>query len=102
MRLDTSMSQRMEQKMILAPRMIQSMEILQLPVMALQEKIETELQENPFLEMREPSNPDDQDAVVADPEFNPDAPLKHDESGELEYARLEEMNRDWGDSFNEE
>src|SRR5437870_1981155 len=54
MRLDTSMSQRMEQKMILAPRMIQSMEILQLPVMALQERIEHELQENPVLEQKEP------------------------------------------------
>ena len=34
--------------------MIQSMEILQLPVMALQERIEHELQENPVLEEREP------------------------------------------------
>ena len=39
--------------MILAPRMIQSMEILQLPIMALQERIEQELQENPVLELRE-------------------------------------------------
>src|SRR5437588_666470 len=61
MRLDTSMSQRMEQKMILAPRMIQSMEILQLPVMALQERIEHELQENPVLEMREAGRKDDEE-----------------------------------------
>ena len=59
MRLDTSMSQRMEQKMILAPRMIQSMEILQLPVMALQERIEHEMQENPVLETKE-DNADEQ------------------------------------------
>src|SRR5437763_15853603 len=58
MRLDTSMSQRMEQKMILAPRMIQSMEILQLPIMALQERIEHELQENPVLELKE-DNPEE-------------------------------------------
>src|SRR5687767_16031262 len=55
MRLDTSMTQRMEQKMILAPRMIQSMEILQLPIMALQERIEHELQENPVLEQKDSS-----------------------------------------------
>src|SRR3954452_22666327 len=55
MRLDTHMSQRMDQKMILAPRMIQSMEILQLPIMALQERIQQELQENPVLEMAETS-----------------------------------------------
>src|SRR5262245_38177862 len=55
MRLDTSMTQRMDQKMILAPRMIQSMEILQLPIMALQERIQQELQENPVLELKEAS-----------------------------------------------
>ena len=37
MRLDTSQQMRLQQKMILAPRMIQSMEILQLPVMELQD-----------------------------------------------------------------
>ena len=47
------MQQRMNQKMILAPRMIQSMEILQLPIMALQERIQQELQENPVLELRD-------------------------------------------------
>ena len=40
-------------KQVLAPRMIQSMEILQLPIADLQAKIEKELQENPFLEQKE-------------------------------------------------
>ncbi len=53
MRLDTSQQLRMQQKLILAPRMIQSMEILQLPVLELQERIQQELQENPVLEMAE-------------------------------------------------
>jgi RNA polymerase sigma-54 factor len=44
---------RMEQRMKLAPRMIQSMEILQLPLMALEERIEQELSANPVLERRE-------------------------------------------------
>src|SRR3954463_11057373 len=59
MRLDTSLVTRMDQRMLLAPRMIQSMEILQLPVMALQERIEHELQENPVLEIREDDPQDD-------------------------------------------
>src|SRR4030042_1739212 len=49
---------RIEQQMKLAPRMIQSMEILQLPLLALQERIEQELNSNPVLEMEEPSNPE--------------------------------------------
>src|SRR5919205_395882 len=64
MRLDTHMSQRMDQRMILAPRMIQSMEILQLPIMALQERIQQELQENPVLELKETA--DDQTAAGAE------------------------------------
>src|SRR5438034_5950661 len=53
MRLDASQHMRMEQRMKLAPRMIQSMEILQLPLMALEERIEQELQNNPVLEQLE-------------------------------------------------
>lgn len=44
---------RMEQRQLLTPRMIQSMEILQLPLMALEERIEQELSANPTLEQRE-------------------------------------------------
>jgi RNA polymerase sigma-54 factor len=48
-----SLQQRPEQRQILAPRMIHSMEILQLPILALQERIQQELQENPVLELKE-------------------------------------------------
>jgi RNA polymerase sigma-54 factor len=44
---------RQEMRQLLTPRMIQSMEILQLPLMALEERIEQELENNPVLEMRE-------------------------------------------------
>ena len=54
MRLDISQQLKTEQRMMLAPRMIQSMEILQLPMLALQERIEQELLSNPTLEMDDP------------------------------------------------
>lgn len=53
MKLDMTNQMRLEQRMKLAPRMIQSMEILQLSTLALLEKIETELNSNPVLEMDE-------------------------------------------------
>jgi RNA polymerase sigma-54 factor len=85
-------------KQVLAPRMIQSMEILQLPIADLQAKIDEALQENPFLELKEKHGEQEEQA-----EFDPDsAPLKHDETGDLEFNRLEELNRDWDDHFNEE
>jgi RNA polymerase sigma-54 factor len=102
MRMEFGLRPELAQKQIIAPRMIQSMEILQLPVMALTEKIQQELQENPFLEeMRDARNPDEE-AEATEPEFDPDAPLKHDETGDIEFARMEEINRDWEDHFNEE
>jgi RNA polymerase sigma-54 factor len=118
MRLDTSMSQRLEHKMILAPRMIQSMEILQLPIMALQERIEHELEENPVLELREPGMTQEEagsaGAAVedepADPppveiaEVNPEKELVIDDKGdnEQDFDRLVAINEDWADHFNEE
>lgn len=58
MKMDITNQMRLEQRMKLAPRMIQSMEILQLPMMALLEKIEAELNSNPVLETKEPNEED--------------------------------------------
>src|SRR5436305_14174685 len=83
-------------RQILAPRMIQSMEILQLPIAALQERIEKELQENPVLELKdtapateaeaaeteateanEAAETSEANGTPAEEKFNPEAPLKH-------------------------
>src|ERR1700722_6942139 len=53
MQLSQSASMRQEMRQLLTPRMIQSMEILQLPLMALEERIEQEMETNPVLEMNE-------------------------------------------------
>jgi len=98
--------------MILAPRMIQSMEILQLPIMALQERIEQELEENIVLELKELSNDEasaEGDSEVAaaaeekDDATNPEKELVIEDAGdnELDFDRLEALSRDW-DSFNDE
>jgi RNA polymerase sigma-54 factor len=50
MRLDASQQMRTDMRMRMAPRMIQSMEILQMPWMELQERIDQELIDNPVLE----------------------------------------------------
>lgn len=104
MRLDTSMHQRMDQRMILAPRMIQSMEILQLPIMDLQARIRQELDENPALELEEPSLEELQASGDADaPEeriADPDGELVIDDDNELDFNRLEALSQDYGDAFN--
>jgi RNA polymerase sigma-54 factor len=113
MRLDTTLAQRMDQRMILAPRMIQSMEILQLPIMALQERIQQELQENPVLELKELSNDDSSadgeadSAPAADyeePAVANEKELASDDDSDKDpdFDRLEAFTRDWEDHFNEE
>jgi RNA polymerase sigma-54 factor len=97
----------MDQKMILAPRMIQSMEILQLPIMALQERIQQELQENPVLELREDSG--DAPAAAEESETdlsdatNPERELVIDETGdnEIDFERWEALSKDWEEHFTE-
>ena len=74
MRFDTSMQVRLEQRMKLAPRMIQSMEILQLPLMALEERIQQELVSNPVLEIR-----DGDDSPV--PEAHPERDVARERPG---------------------
>jgi RNA polymerase sigma-54 factor len=74
MKLEMTGQMRMEQRMKLAPHMIQSMEILQLPILALQERIEQELNSNPVLEMEEPAS--DEDAT------RPEEELQEEDVGE--------------------
>jgi RNA polymerase sigma-54 factor len=80
MHLNISQQMKMSQQMKLAPRMIQSMEILQLNMMALNERIEQELVENVTLERVEK----ERDTPVAEPDaadFSP--PVDDREAREL-------------------
>src|SRR5215210_6109546 len=74
MQLNFSQSMKMSQQMKLAPRMIQSMEILQLPVLALNERIEQELAENVVLELT------DKAAEASDTEVEVEAEKARDEA----------------------
>jgi RNA polymerase sigma-54 factor len=107
MRLGFSQELRQVQKQILAPRMILSMEILQLPIAALEERIDQELSENPVLELSE-SDPDLPDEPVEQHE-NPDAPtveereLVVDEGKDNtdDFERLMQLDEEWPDHFEE-
>src|SRR6187431_1517838 len=106
MRLSFGQEMRQVQKQILAPRIIQSMEILQLPIQALEERIEQELQENPILEMQE--NDPDLPEETAERE---DSDAKTTEEKELvvdetknnadDFERLENLGDDWSQDYDE-
>ena len=65
MRFEHSQQMKLGQQMKLAPRMIQSMEILQMPLAELRERIEQELESNPTLELAEftADGPTDRDEI---------------------------------------
>lgn len=112
MRLEHSLGLRMGQELHLAPRMIQSMEILQMPIMALEEKMQQELQENPVLELAqdvENQNPDGEwnDSQSGD-EYDQSPPIDTTEKtlvidtkgqAEADFERLDSIPEDWKESF---
>jgi len=72
MEMGLQQQQRLELRMKLAPQIIQSIEILQLPTLELEQRIKQELMENPVLEELE-LKPDAPEAPIAQ-EVEPDAP----------------------------
>jgi len=104
MKLEMRGQMRMEQRMKLAPHMIQSMEILQLPILALQERIEQELNSNPVLEMVEPANPEDTDSAEQEPQEDideKDLVVNTDTNKVGDFDRLEGLGDGFRDYMNE-
>ena len=100
MHLNVSQQMKMGQQMKLAPRMIQSMEILQLPMAALEERIEEELSENVCLEREAP----EKDVGSERDEHAEAEPKKEVEQRELDtdeannasdFERLVEISSEW-------
>lgn len=56
MKMEVHLQHRMEQRMQLSQQMLQNLELLQMPIMALKEKIDEELEENPTLEITVPED----------------------------------------------
>jgi RNA polymerase sigma-54 factor len=88
------LSQEMRMSQVLAPHLFQSLEILQMPLMDLQQMIAQELVENPTLEATQ-ETPDEQIEIE---QGTKDA--ERDEfDNELE--KLAALGEDWGDNFYE-
>jgi RNA polymerase sigma-54 factor len=101
------METRQLQTQKLAPKMIQSMEILQLPILALQERVEQELSENPMLEVQDvdPNLPDEPEEEEVDPnrqtEDEKELVVKDNQTNEEDFERLANMDNDMPESFDD-
>jgi RNA polymerase sigma-54 factor len=107
MRLSLGQQMQLAQKQVLAPRMIQSMEILQLPLMALQERIEQEMESNEMLEQVEVDENEPEEVTVdeeaksslADTER--ELVVKDDRNNEDDFERLLNMAENLPDDYEE-
>ncbi len=107
MRLSFGMETRQLQTQKLAPKMIQSMEILQLPVLALQERVEQEMNENPMLEVQEE---EELGPVTEEEAQDPNSPTEDerelvvaadDQSNTDDFERLANMDNDMPQNFDD-
>ena len=105
MRMSMGMQARQIQTQKLAPRMIQSMEILQLPLLALQERIEQEMNENPLLEQQEaePVADTEEEPVSADTRSEDERELVVNDEGDNseDFERLQNMISELPDTFDD-
>jgi RNA polymerase sigma-54 factor len=108
MRLSLGLETRQLQVQKMAPRMIQSMEILQLPQMALLDRIEQEITENPVLETGEEEPDSAEDAREDAERENPDSPAEserelvvNEKDNAEDFGRLDELNTEVPDYFDE-
>jgi len=100
------METRQLQTQKLAPKMIQSMEILQLPILALQERVEQEISENPMLEVQDvdpnlPDEPEEEEDPNRQTEDEKELVVKDEQSNSEDFERLANMDNDMPDSFDD-
>jgi RNA polymerase sigma-54 factor len=86
--------------------MIQSMEILQLPILALEERIEQEMEENPILELEEedpdlPAEQTEQDSPDSPTDEERELVIDESTDNEDDFERLMKMDEEWPDHFDE-
>jgi RNA polymerase sigma-54 factor len=106
MRLSFGMETRQLQTQKLAPKMIQSMEILQLPILALQERVEQEISENPMLEVQDvdpnlPDEPEEEEDPNRPTEDEKELVVQDNQSNTEDFERLANMDNDMPESFDD-
>src|SRR3989304_6719677 len=97
MRVGTILSPQLRQQMKLAPQVIQSIEILQLPMLALVEHVQQELVENPVLEEVVDEKKDEN---LREADDTPQT-AKEDDVKKDEFDKLGEIAEDWREYYSQ-
>lgn len=104
MRMDIVLQPQLQQKMRLAPQIIQSIEILQLPMLALIEHVQQEVEQNPVLEevvdLKKEEQTKEQEENNSSASDTSDSSNSNDEKND-ELERLGEIAEDWRDYYSQ-
>ena len=78
----------LKQELKINPRLYQAMDLLYMPLLDLQQHLKQELLNNPFLDMIEPDEEDEEDGEVAQEESNPETEAEKEEKGEIDWEEI--------------
>ena len=78
----------LKQELKINPRLYQAMDLLYMPLLDLQNHLKQELLNNPFLDMIEPDEEDEEDGTEQVEEENPETEAEKEEKGEIDWEEI--------------
>lgn len=78
----------LKQELKINPRLYQAMDLLYMPLLDLQNHLKQELLNNPFLDMIEPDEEDEEDGVEQQEETSPETEAEKEEKGEIDWEEI--------------
>jgi RNA polymerase sigma-54 factor len=88
MRQGLSQNTQLKQELKINPRLYQAMDLLYMPLLDLQQHLKQELLNNPFLDMVEPEDEDEEEGEVQEESTNPESEPEKDEKGEIDWEEI--------------
>jgi len=78
----------LKQELKINPRLYQAMDLLYMPLLDLQNHLKQELLNNPFLDMIEPDEEDEEEGVEQQEETSPETEAEKEEKGEIDWEEI--------------
>ena len=78
----------LKQELKINPRLYQAMDLLYMPLLDLQQHLKQELLNNPFLDMIEPDEEDDEEGETPQEETSPENEAEKEEKGEIDWEEI--------------
>src|SRR5204863_605275 len=88
MKAGLQQSTQLKQELKINPRLYQAMDLLYMPLLDLQQHLKQELLNNPFLDMVEPEDEDEEEGEVQEESANPESEPEKDEKGEIDWEEI--------------